>query len=36
MFTLEQIKQAYDSKNRGWLAIYIKELMQLGIKGYDS
>jgi uncharacterized protein YbcV (DUF1398 family) len=37
MFTLEQITQAYDKvKTEADFAIYIKELIQLGIKGYDS
>jgi uncharacterized protein YbcV (DUF1398 family) len=37
MFTLEQIKQAYDKvKTEADFAVYIKELIQLRIKGYDS
>jgi hypothetical protein len=35
MFTLEQIKQM-KLKTEADFAIYIKELIQLGIKGYDS
>lgn len=37
MFTLEQIKQAYDKvKTEADFAIYIQELIALGIKGYDT
>ena len=37
MFTLEQIKQAYDKvKTESDFSIYIQELIQLGVKGYDS
>jgi uncharacterized protein YbcV (DUF1398 family) len=37
MFSLEQIKQAYDKvQTETDFAIYIKELIQLGIKGYDT
>lgn len=37
MYTLEQIKQAYDKvKTESDFAIYIQELINLGIKGYDS
>ena len=37
MFTLEQIKQAYDKvKTETDFTIYINELIALGIKGYDS
>jgi len=37
MFTLEQIKQAYDKvKTEADFAIYIQELIDLGIKGYDT
>lgn len=37
MFTLEQIKQAYDKvKTETDFAIYIQELIDLGIKGYDT
>lgn len=37
MFTLEQIKQVYDKvKTEADFAIYIKELIALGIKGYDT
>jgi hypothetical protein len=35
MFTLEQIKQADKVKTEADFAIYIKELIQLGIKGYE-
>lgn len=37
MFTLEQIKQAYDKvKTEADFAVYIQELIDLGIKGYDT
>jgi len=37
MFTLEQIKQAYDKvQTETDFAIYIQELQQLGIKGYNT
>ncbi|WP_367752705.1 DUF1398 domain-containing protein [Flavobacterium sp. WC2430] len=37
MFTLEQIKQAYDKvQTESDFAIYIQELIHLGIKGYDT
>tara|TARA_R110000868_G_scaffold157599_1_gene384978 strand:- start:12844 stop:13233 length:390 start_codon:yes stop_codon:yes gene_type:complete len=37
MYTLEQIKQAYDKvKTESDFAIYIQELIHLGIKGYDT
>lgn len=37
MYTLEQIKQAYDKvKTEADFAIYIQELINLGIKGYDT
>lgn len=37
MFTLEQIKQAYDKvKIERDFAIYIQELIDMGIKGYDT
>jgi uncharacterized protein YbcV (DUF1398 family) len=37
MFTLEQIKQAYDKvKTEADFAVYIQELIHLGIKGYDT
>ena len=37
MFTLEQIKKAYDKvQTESDFAIYIQELIHLGIKGYDT
>jgi uncharacterized protein YbcV (DUF1398 family) len=37
MFTLEQIKQAYDKvKTEADFAVYIQELIHLGIKGYNT
>ena len=37
MFTLDQIKQSYDKvKTEADFAIYIQELINLGIKGYDT
>jgi uncharacterized protein YbcV (DUF1398 family) len=37
MFTLEQIKEAYDKvQTEADFAIYIQELIDLGIKGYDT
>jgi uncharacterized protein YbcV (DUF1398 family) len=37
MFTLEQIKQAYDKvQTETDFAIYIQELKKLGIKGYNT
>ena len=37
MFTLEQIKQAYDKVETGNdFPIYIQELINLGVKGYDT
>lgn len=37
MFTLEQIKQAYDKvETEADFAIYIQELIDLGIKGYNT
>lgn len=37
MFTLEQIKQAYDKVKTGTdFTAYIQELIDLGIKGYDT
>ena len=37
MYTLEQIKQAYDKvQTESDFAIYIQELIHLGIKGYDT
>ena len=37
MFTLEQIKQAYEKvKTEADFAFYIQELIDLGIKGYDT
>lgn len=37
MFTLDQIKQSYDKvETEADFAIYIQELIHLGIKGYDT
>ncbi len=37
MFTLEQIKQAYDKvQTEADFAVYIQQLVDLGIKGYDT
>lgn len=37
MFTLDQIKKAYDKvKTEADFAVYIQELIDLGIKGYDT
>ncbi|MFQ3173730.1 MAG: hypothetical protein ACI8W0_000828 [Flavobacterium sp.] len=37
MFTLDQIKQAYDKvKTEADFAVYIQELIHLEIKGYDT
>jgi uncharacterized protein YbcV (DUF1398 family) len=36
MFTLEQIKQAHDKVQGADFPIYIQELIDLGVEGYDT